>query len=375
MVRPTKLVPVPEYVSIHWRVLHQDLGETWRQISLRKDYKKYNKSTICRHMKLELSEKADKRRGNKSAGRPTKLTAHDRRLILRQINILRDRGEVNFGIKRIKTMANMDGRVCDETIRLVLKGDDLKYRNAARKGELIRKDLKDRYEFAKRVKEKFKEVGPGKFFMDGIAFYLDGVAFTHKCNPHDQALAVKRKVWRRKGERLKFGLTAKSNNIGVGGKLAHFLVAIAHKKGVILCEEYKGHMTGAKFAEFVTKSLPDVFRRSANPRGRYFVQDGDKSQNSACAREALKKIGAHVFSIPPRSPDLNPIENMFNLVRRYLPEEALAKRITHENWDQFVERVKQQFARFDSEILDRTIESMPKRLDLVIKSKGERTRY
>ena len=43
-----------------------------------------------------------------------------------------------------------------------------------------------------------------------------------------------------------------------------------------------------------------------------FVQDGDPSQNSKAAKTALSKIGAVQFSIPPRSPDLNPIENVFN---------------------------------------------------------------
>ena len=47
-----------------------------------------------------------------------------------------------------------------------------------------------------------------------------------------------------------------------------------------------------------------------------FVQDGDPSQNSKAAKTALDKIGAVQFSIPPRSPDLNPIENAFNLVEK-----------------------------------------------------------
>jgi transposase len=38
---------------------------------------------------------------------------------------------------------------------------------------------------------------------------------------------------------------------------------------------------------------------------------------------ALKKIGGKKFAIPPRSPDLNPIENIFHLVRRQLRYEAM----------------------------------------------------
>ena len=43
---------------------------------------------------------------------------------------------------------------------------------------------------------------------------------------------------------------------------------------------------------------------------------------------------------PPRSPDLNPIENLFHLVSKQLIEDAIDKRITSENFEQFSDRVK-----------------------------------
>ena len=49
--------------------------------------------------------------------------------------------------------------------------------------------------------------------------YLDGVSFTHKYthkyDAMDQARAPKKKLWRKKSERLAAGLTTKSNNVGV----------------------------------------------------------------------------------------------------------------------------------------------------------------
>ena len=44
-----------------------------------------------------------------------------------------------------------------------------------------------------------------------------------------------------------------------------------------------------------------VFERSANPRGKLFLQDGDPpSQNSKKSKKALEEIGARKFSIPAR---------------------------------------------------------------------------
>ena len=49
---------------------------------------------------------------------------------------------------------------------------------------------------------------------------------------------------------------------------------------------------------------------------KVFVMDNDPCQNSKVAREALKDIGATLLRIPPPSPDLNTIENIFNNVKK-----------------------------------------------------------
>ena len=372
MVKPT-LARVPADVSLHWRYLHQDKGLTWSDIhsDRKRGYHKFSKATICRHMKKPIGEKVvDKRTLNR--GRPRKLDERDRRRIIRQVQILRDQGNVNFTVKRVKLMAGLAGKVSDESVRLVLHSDGLAFRNAAKKGVLKKEDLVKRVEFAKRVQRRFPNCGRD-LWKTGIAFYLDGVSFTHKFHPMDQAQAPKKKLWRRRNERLKKGLTAKSNNEGVGGKQAHFLVGIAYGKGVVFCEQNDGRLNGEKFADFVRTTLQDVFKECNT--SKRFLQDGDPSQNSAVAREAIYSIGAMKFSIPARSPDLNPIENLFHLAKKAMYEDALTKNITFENWDNFVARCIQTMEGIDQGTIDRTIASLEKRVALVIKNKGERTKY
>ena len=321
-------------------------------------------------MKKPIEDKVfDKRKMNR--GRPKKLDERDRRRIIRQVQILRDQGIVNFTVRRVKLLAGLAGKVSDETVRLVLHSDGLAFRNAAKKGVLKKEDLQKRVEFAKKVQKRFPNCGR-ELWKTGIAFYLDGVSFTHKTHPLDQAQAPKKKLWRRRNERLKAGMTAKSNNEGVGGKQAHFLVGIAYQKGVILCEQYDGRLNGEKFAEFVRKTLPGVFAQCSSQR---FLQDGDPSQNSAKARDAIYSIGAMKFSIPARSPDLNPIENLFHLAKKKMHADALSQNITFENWEDFVLRVKTTMETSNIDVIDRTIASLEKRISLVIKNKGERTKY
>ena len=101
-----------------------------------------------------------------------------------------------------------------------------------------------------------------------------------------------------------------------------------------------------------------------------FVQDGDPSQNSKAAKTALDKIGAVQFSIPPRSLDLNPIENTFNLVENKLSTDAVKYSISKESYAKFVEKVENTLLSYLTEPMDNIIKSMPKRISQVIESKG-----
>ena len=51
------------------------------------------------------------------------------------------------------------------------------------------------------------------------------------------------------------------------------------------------------------------------------VMDNDPSQRSMVAKDALQEIGAEHIEIPARSPDLNPIDNIFHNIKRSLREE------------------------------------------------------
>ena len=363
---------VPIDISVHWRYLHQDLRKTWAKIKrYNKKYKKFSKATICRHMKKQIGDNVmDKRKFNK--GRPRKLSLRDERNILRQISVLRSQ-KVNFTIKRLRLSAGIAHDVSDETVRRVLHRHNFAYRHSAKKGILSKADLSQRLKFAKTVQQKFTD---GKLWTDGIAFYLDGASFTHKYEPLDQAQAPKTMIWRKAhDERLKFGLTTKGSHEENRGKVAHFFVAIGYSKGVLLCEQYFGRLNGKMFADFIRDEFPKTFSNSVNPSGKIFLQDGDPNQNSGLARVEMYKVGARKFTIPPRSPDLNPIENIFNLVKKNLNEDAITNNIVWENFAQFSARVKATIESTDVALIDKTIKSMERRIPLVIKGKGQRTRY
>ena len=269
-------------------------------------------------------------------------------------------------------MAYLHRRVCDETVRGVLKANGMRYVNARRKGVLSKKDCTERLRFARKVNTLLK---PSFWTEEGISFYLDGASFTHKTNPFDQARAPGKKTWRRKNDGLSRLHVGKGSHEGTGGSVAHFMVAIAYGKGTVMCEQYAGNISGEKFSGIIRQEFPALFERSANPKGKLFLQDGDPSQNSKKSRDAMNDIGAKKFSIPPRSPDLNPIENIFHLVKSKLCEDAYEQHIAKEDFQQFSLRVKNTIENIPVETINRTIESMPKRMGFIVKGKGQRTKY
>ena len=122
--------------------------------------------------------------------------------------------------------------------------------------------------------------------------------------------------------------------------MARSFVDIAYNKGVILCKQYDGHINGEKFAKFVKRYFKRTFRRSANPHGKLFLQDRDPSQNSRHAKRAMDRIGVRVFNILSQDPDCNPIENVFNVVKQQLHQQALEREIAREDFETFSNRVK-----------------------------------
>ena len=95
------------------------------------------------------------------------------------------------------------------------------------------------------------------------------------------------------------------------------LVAISYGKGVIYCEQYD-KLDGDYIAQFVRRKYREMFRKSGKEPSRLFVHDNCPILNCSKARKAVREVGGRLFAIPKCSPDLNPIENIFNIVKRDL---------------------------------------------------------
>jgi transposase len=359
---------IPQEHSAQIRAAYQ-LSKV-RGKELLKLFPQYSKAAVYKHAKKPLNGDPvfDKRKLNK--GRPKKLSIQDERRILRTVPKLRM--EVgNFTSKRVQLESGITN-VCNRTVRNILNKEGYRYLRSRKKGLLHAKDLKARKKFCQTVRRKKLTQD---FWKNGIAFYLDGKGFEYKTNPNDQARSPSARIWRKRGEGLNFKCTAKGKK--EGGTFVNFMIGIAYGKGVVICERWLGTITGEKFAAIVKRCFRKAFQKSANPKGKLFLMDGCPRQNSKAAMRAIAEVGAKVFKIPARSPDLNPIENFFNIATMKLHNDAIEKQITKENMyiDEFSARVTKTMKSFSSSEIDKIIDSMDKRITKVLKGKGQRTKY
>ena len=80
-------------------------------------------------------------------------------------------------------------------------------------------------------------------------------------------------------------------------------------------------------------------------------------------------IWLHVMNFPPQSPDLNPIENLWDHLKR----EKVKHRST--NKDNLWDVLNQSWNNIKPEVLIKLVHSMPNRVNAVLKAKGGHTKY
>jgi transposase len=91
---------------------------------------------------------------------------------------------------------------------------------------------------------------------------------------------------------------------------------------------FDGPINGESFRAYVEQLLVPTLRR-----GDIVVMDNLGSHKSGAIRKAIRAAGARLFYLPPYSPDLNPIEQVFAKLKTLLRKadertmEAVWKRI------------------------------------------------
>jgi transposase len=107
-----------------------------------------------------------------------------------------------------------------------------------------------------------------------------------------------------------------------------------------------------------------------------FMQDGAPGHSAEYTINDLRERGIYLIFWPPFSPDLNPIEAVWNRIKDYIehhyPDLPAGKQRTY---DQLRQIVQEAWNAVSDQTLSSLIESMKERCEAVIAAEGGHTKY
>lgn len=133
----------------------------------------------------------------------------------------------------------------------------------------------------------------------------------------------------------------------------------------------EGMMNSQKYKELLERKLSAELTKADQSGNAVFQQDSAPCHKSKTMMQYFKSKKIALLDWPGNSPDLNPIENLWAIVK------ARLRRVDCTTKTKLIEAVIQLWFRVDQilENCKKLIDSMPKRLQEVIKAKGGHISY
>jgi hypothetical protein len=133
-----------------------------------------------------------------------------------------------------------------------------------------------------------------------------------------------------------------------------------------------GKMDGDLYCKILEDELQDSLQfYNKTPGDFIFQQDNDPKHMCKKAKKWFNDHDMQVLPWPSQSPDLNPIEHLWTHLKRRLADYETPPKGILELW----ERVQGEWNEIEPEVCQGLIESMPRRMEAVLKAKGGYTKY
>ena len=130
-------------------------------------------------------------------------------------------------------------------------------------------------------------------------------------------------------------------------------------------------MDAPLFCSILQQTLvPFLQNKFPPPCSHRLMQDNDPTHKSRAAQQFYASAGINWWHIPPESPDMNPIENLWHEMKEFIRRE-----IKPRNKEQLVNGITQFWATVDAHKCCQYIGHLRKVLPAVIEKRGDATGY
>lgn len=307
-----------------------------------------SRSTVQRLRKKRLPD-AELSRG----GRPEKLSPQDKRVCVRAVTS----GRLDTATAAAKQLREETGvEVSDLTVRRALREAGLMAQEKEAKPKLSAKNIKARLDFARRHRHWTVEDWKRVIWSDETKvnrFSSDGRSW----------------CWARDGEGRQPRHVKQTVKHG-GGSLMIWGCMTAHGPGFIC--KIEGTMDQHLYKKILREDLYETIEEYGMDVTRVIFQhDNDPKHKAKSVQVWLGEQPFAVLDWPAQSPDLNPIEHLWALLKRRLNQYEAPPSGMLELW----ERIYFQFYEITENECMGLYESMPRRIEAVLAAKGMWTDY
>jgi Transposase/DDE superfamily endonuclease len=306
------------------------------------------KSTIHR-MKMEMEMDKENLKG----GRPCKVSASDQRRIVDRITS----GRFETAVQATKWLNTASvNPVQSQTVRNILKQHDLNAGAKSKKPMLKAAHRKRRLEFAQYHRE---------WTIDDWRRVL----WTDETKINRYGSDGRQWVWKKRGEPLSDRTTTTTVKFGGGSIMVWGCMGW---NGVGKLIEVQGKMDAEQYCAILDDAVVESMEKLDIPlEDAIFQQDNDPKHTSRRASKWFEDNQVNVMTWPAQSPDLNPIEHLWEHVKRKLKGYEHPPKGVHEIWDRLVV----EWNNIGPEVCQNLVESMPRRIAAVIRAEGGHTKY
>ena len=176
------------------------------------------------------------------------------------------------------------------------------------------------------------------------------------------------RVWRSQGERYAACNIVQHDRFGGGSVMVWGGISMEGRTDLYRLEN--GSLTAIRYRDEILEPMVRPYAGAVGP-GFLLMHDNARPHVARVCRQYLEDEGIDTIEWPSRSPDLNPIEHLWDIMFQSIRRRQVAPQTLQELTD----ALRQIWEDIPQDTIRRLIRSMPRRCQACIQARGGHTRY